>query len=468
MAMPRRFLNSEGGKMSTLFSILTNQYFLLFITIATGLLVGKIKIKNFSLGISAPIFTGILIGWVVTEFANHTVEGSAGYSAAQKLLSNGLVPSGFSTFFLLLFLVSTGLMAGKSIKNTLKRYGIRFVVIGICIPVVTMLLTILLHSLFLSGNGITSYASSGMFAGSMTSTPAYGTSEDIINALDISELYKNASADKKQKVLDVIGDETLTLENTQYLTEEQVVILQENAQSDLSFAYSLSFPIGVLVIVLMISFIPKIFNIDIEKEKELYEQDIINVDISSKEIPEQKSNFMSIAIVVCIGIALGSIEIPVGSSSFSLGSAGGTLIVAMLFSYIGKIGPFNFRIKNETLTILYQMGIIFFMAVTGLSNGYNVIHSLSEGNGIILVIATVVIEFIAILIAFFIGRKLFHLNWTILSGSIAGGCTSAPGLGAAISTIGNDVPTTGYGASQPFAILSNVLMIMLFFKLFFV
>jgi len=48
--------------MSTINTILTNQFFLMFLAIATGLLLGKIKIKDFSLGISGGIFTGIVRG----------------------------------------------------------------------------------------------------------------------------------------------------------------------------------------------------------------------------------------------------------------------------------------------------------------------------------------------------------------------------------------------------------------------
>ena len=72
---------------------------------------------------------------------------------------------------------------------------------------------------------------------------------------------------------------------------------------------------------------------------------------------------------------------------------------------------------------------------------------------------------IAVLIAFIVGHKVFKINWIILSGAIAGGCTSAPGLGAAISATGSEEPTAGYGAAQPFAILANVLLATLFFNI---
>ena len=48
-------------------SVLTNQFFLMFLAIATGLLIGKIKIGSFSLGVSGGIFTGIVIGYFVTK-----------------------------------------------------------------------------------------------------------------------------------------------------------------------------------------------------------------------------------------------------------------------------------------------------------------------------------------------------------------------------------------------------------------
>ena len=86
------------------------------------------------------------------------------------------------------------------------------------------------------------------------------------------------------------------------------------------------------------------------------------------------------------------------------------------------------------------------------------------GSGLALAVAAIFVEGIAVLISFIIGHKIFKLNWLILSGAIAGGCTSAPGLGAAISSTGSEEPTAGYGAAQPFAILANVLLATIFFN----
>ncbi len=453
--------------MNTIISILTNQFFLLFLTIASGLLIGKIKIKNFSLGVSGGIFTGIGIGWLVTNFAKNVKEGEAGYNIGKKILSSGIVSSGFFVFFLLLFLTAIGLTVGKNIGSIFKRYGIKFVIIGAVIPTVSMLVTVGCFQL-VRGSSVNGFEISGMFSGSMTSTPAYGTSLDVVSNLDIEKRYERLSESDRNRFLAMINqDGSLTSENTPSLTQKQAEAFKEAAKSAVSLGYTVAFPFGVIVIVIMITLLPKLFGIDIEKEKDAYNKELLESQSHGKVIADQPLDFMLFAVVAVIGIVVGSINIPMGSfGKFSLGAAGGVLISALVFSYIGKIGPFNFRMDTKALSMVREMGLTFFMSVVGLTYGYDVINSLS-GSGLSLALMAIAVEAIAVLISFLIGHKVFKLNWVILSGAICGGCTSAPGLGAALSTIGNDEPTAGYGAAQPFAILANVILITVFHNMIF-
>ncbi|WP_367566912.1 hypothetical protein [Lacrimispora sp.] len=453
--------------LSIINSILTDQFFLMFITIVTGLLVGKVKFKSFSLGVSGGIFTGIIIGYFVTKWADGVQEGGLGYANAKRILSTGVVAQAFFTFFLLLFLVSIGLKVGNSIGTIFKKYGMKFVVIGVSIPVVSMIVAITLYATVLSSNkSITPFETIGMYAGAMTTTPGYGTALDAAGNVDYGTLYDEASAEDKNKMLlKVDSSGALTAENTKVLNEEQIAKYKEAASSAISLGYTVTFPMGVLIIAVLIPIIPKLFHIDIEKEKENYQKEMNEVNISGKNIKEQPLNFMVVSLVAVIGILVGSITIPLGSlGSFSLGAAGGVLLAALVLSYIGQIGPVNFRMESKSLGIMYQMGLTFFMSVVGLRYGYDVVTSLM-GAGLALALSALVIEAIAIFVSFFIGRKIFKLNWMILSGAIAGGCTSAPGLGAAISSTGSEEPTAGYGAAQPFAILANVLIATIFFNI---
>lgn len=447
-------------------SIFTNQFFLMFLAIATGLLIGKIKIKSFSIGVSGGIFTGIVIGYFVTKWAHTVQEGSLGYANAKRILSTGVVAQAFFTFFLLLFLVSIGLKVGNSIGMIFKKYGIKFVVIGVSIPVVSMIVSCVLNSTVLSSNpSITPFETIGMYAGAMTTTPGYGTALDAAGNVDYANLYAEAAMEEKEAILQKIDSTgALNAENTVSLSDEQITAYKEASSSAISLGYTVAFPMGVLVIVVMISVLPRLFRIDMEKEKEAYRKEIHEAGgtVSGKEQP---LNFMIIALVAVIGIIVGEITIPLGSlGSFSLGTAGGVLLAALILSYIGKIGPVNFRMDSKSLGIMYQMGLTFFMAVVGLRYGYDVVTSLM-GSGLALAVSAIAVEGTAVLISFLIGHKLFGLNWIILSGAIAGGCTSAPGLGAAISSTGSEEPTTGYGAAQPFAILANVLLATIFFNI---
>ena len=415
--------------METLISVLTNQFFLIFLAIATGLLLGKIKIGNFSLGVSGGIFSGIVLGYFAYSWAGSVQKGALGYSSAAAVLKNGVVSNLFFTFFLMLFLVSIGMKVGGGIGSIFKKYGFKFVIIGVMIPVISMAVAVAAYHLVLKGNPVVSeFETIGMFAGAMTSTPAYGTALDAAGS--------------------VVSGQAL-----------------EAASSAISLGYTVAFPIGVLVIVVMMSLLPKVFGIDVAAEKAAYDKELEETSGSEKKIKDGPLDFMVLALVAAIGILIGNISIPLGSfGSFSLGAAGGILLSALLFSYIGKIGPLNFRMDQKALSILYQMGLTFFMAVVGLRYGYDVINSLM-GSGLQLAIVAIFVEAIAVLVTFLIGHKLFKINWILLSGAIAGGCTSAPGLGAAISATGSDEPTAGYGAAQPFAILTNVLLATLFFTI---
>ena len=297
------------------------------------------------------------------------------------------------------------------------------------IPVISMAVALVAyHLVFKNSPAVGEFETIGMFAGAMTSTPAYGTALDAVG--------------------NVVAGDAL-----------------EAASSAISLGYTVAFPIGVMVIVVMISALPKLFGIDVAAEKAAYEKELQESAVNEKKIKDGPLDFMVLGLVAVIGILIGNIKIPLGGfGEFSLGAAGGILISALIFSYIGKIGPINFRMDQKALGILYQTGLTFFMAVVGLRYGYDVVNSLM-GSGLQLAIAAVFVEAIAVLIAFIVGHKVFKINWIILSGAIAGGCTSAPGLGAAISATGSEEPTAGYGAAQPFAILANVLLATLFFNI---
>ncbi len=455
---------------SYLVSVFTNTYFLLFVTAALGAALGKIKIKGFSLGNAAGIFSGIFVSWLVISIAKTVPESNEQfYSTAQNLINNGLVAQPFMMFFLILFIASVGLSVGGKIKAALNKTGLKLVVLGILIPVVAMALTwgCLMVGPSLMGDSFNGYAISGLYSGSMTNTAALGTSYEVVGDLEVADRYAALSDADKTRVLETIGAEDTT--PTETLDDAQVATFLGKAKASIGTGYAISFPVGTVGIILAMSLLAAATK---KKKPAVSEQHAQGGGaFGGKGADNGKPFFYSAVIfglVIAVGILIGSIEIPLGSSvSFSLSAVGGVLISAMVFSNIPKIGPFDLTMNPKTLGFLREFSLIFFMSVMGLLYGYNVVSALS-GSMFILAIMALVVEVIGILVAIFVGRILMKMDWPLLAGAICGGCTSSVGLGTALSTMDSDEPIVGYGISQPFAILANVILISLFHSYFFI
>ena len=212
------------------------------------------------------------------------------------------------------------------------------------------------------------------------------------------------------------------------------------------------------------------FRFDVEKEKEKYfaqkKIDLSNVKDSEKNtIPEVKMDFVGFSIAAFLGYFLGSIKIAMGPlGTFSLGSIGGAIIVALILGSIGKIGPINFRMDSVVLGKMRTYFLSIFLAGTGLNYGFRVVEAVT-GDGIMIAVVSALVAILSVLFGFLLGHYVFHVNWTLLSGAITGGMTSAPGLGAAIDALDSDEPAISYGATQPLATLCMVIFSIIIHKL---
>lgn len=132
----------------------------IFLTLALGFAVGRVKIKGFSLG----SVTGVLLMGVVI--------GQLGISIS---------PTVKSTFFLL-FLFAVGYSVGPQFVHSLKKEGIPQILFAVLVCV-TCLLMVWICSLF-AGFDIGNAA--GLLAGANTISAVIGVATDTINQLDIS------------------------------------------------------------------------------------------------------------------------------------------------------------------------------------------------------------------------------------------------------------------------------------------
>ena len=384
-------------------SLVGNSLLMLSLAVLTGILLGRIEIKGFRLGISGALFTGLGI----------SILGS--FSIFGMDIPQVKVPHSYFIISLALFVAAVGLMAAKDIGGVIKAHGFKFIVAGFLMTLVAATLTILGAKAFSSLGHVDPRLIEGVFSGALTSSPGLGAHIEGVS---------------------------------------------EAAREKITIGHSIGYPFGVVMVILFQELWPKIRNIDIEKEKEKFKSHIDEVTSGDrKEITKDTVTFSvgGFTLAVVLGGILGEIPIPLGPlGTVTLGITGGVLPAALVIGYIGKIGPINTRMSHEVLSSIRSLTLALFLAVVGIEAGEGFISALM-GAGLTLVLITFIVGLGAIAAGMLLLRGLWGLDWIVVSGAITGGMTSTPGLGAAIEATGTEDVGAGYGSTYPFALIGMVI-----------
>lgn len=457
-------------------------FVLIFAAIFLGMLFGNLKIKSFSFGGAGPLFIGLLIGWGVLKYAHAVPQGSENYAAAQSFIKIGVINNLLFNTFLVLFVTAIGLLASNSIVKVVKKYGLQFVILGFLITFVGAAATVGMTKVLPQ---FSPYKISGTYTGAMTSSPGLAADLEATQkeAKNKADHYTELSDKKKHTVLMVLneyyagaGEEDtamLTLENTQTLTEEQKADFVEAAMADTGIGHSIAFPFGSLVVIISMTFLHRIFRIDLKKEKEEFAK-LMKDTTTTAAHPSAKAaanepttenskkkgvvfDVAGFSLAALCGLILGNINISLGSlGHFSLGNTGGALLGGLAFGAIGKIGFINFRMDDKVLQVLRTLCLEIFLAIVGLKYGYGVVQAVT-GSGLIFAAVSFVIGMAALMSGFLVGRYVMKLNYILLSGAICGGMTNTTGMGTLLDVLESDDAATGYGATFPFAVIGMVL-----------
>lgn len=437
---------------------LMSPFILMFITVVSGLLFGKIKFGKFNFGTSGALFTGLPIGWFMLNLAKGIGEDDKSYKYAQSLIKSGVVDKGFFTLFLVLFVVAVGLLAAKDIDVVLKKYGAKFIIMGF---VVTLLGAAATYGMTFFSQDANPYEVSGVYTGALTSSPGLAAAIETARKHATNEVAKfdTMTAEEREDFFHILGEEYDP--SVTSLTDAQATQFIANAEAGIGVGHAIGYPFGVLIVILAMNFFPKIFKIDVEKEKEIFAKEMSEAKSGKKgkEIPEVSFDMIGFVFACLFGYTVGSIVIDlsfIGLGNFSLGATGGALIGSLIVGYVGKLGFISFRMNSKILGVIREVSLVFFLAIVGLRYGFAVVDAVT-GTGAFLGLVSLVVGVVAMMVGFFIGRYIFGINWVMLSGAICGGMTSTPGLGAAVEAIGSDDPAAGYGATYPFALLGMVI-----------
>lgn len=170
-------------------------------------------------------------------------------------------------------------------------------------------------------------------------------------------------------------------------------------------------------------------------------------------------NLIPIFIGIALGCLLGSIPFvfPGIPQPVKLGLAGGPLIVAILVS---RFGPNYHLVTYTTMSanlMIREIGISLFLACVGLGAGGGFVDTIVNSGGYVWVGYGVLITVVPLLIAGFVARKLFKLNYYTLIGVLSGSMTNPPALAYSNEQTGCDAPSVGYATVYPLTMFLRVL-----------
>ncbi|HBZ70165.1 MAG TPA: putative transporter [Deltaproteobacteria bacterium] len=207
--------------------------FLLSFTIATGLALGALRLRSIRLGVAGVLFSGLLIGHLgfapdptVVDFARE--------------------------FGLILFVYTVGLAVGPGFFNALRTQGLRSNLIALGVVLGGLGLTVASIEL----GGISPAVAVGLFSGGTTNTPSLAAATQ---ALEESTL----SHDAMQRALTEAGVSLGPVAPEQM--HEEVAKLP-------GVGYAVSYPFGIIGIILLFAALPRLFRLDPVQEGEAIER----------------------------------------------------------------------------------------------------------------------------------------------------------------------------------------------------
>ncbi|WP_235295735.1 aspartate:alanine exchanger family transporter [Portibacter marinus] len=172
-------------------------------------------------------------------------------------------------------------------------------------------------------------------------------------------------------------------------------------------------------------------------------------------------NLFSFGLGIAIGLLIGMIEIGFpGGFTFSLGYAGGPLVVSIILGGLRRSGPILWVLPYSANLTLRQFSLILLLAGIGINSGSSFISTFSSGNGLQMFVASLLVVLISTASLLIIGYKLLKIPYSILSGMAA----SQPAvLDFANERAGNKLPNIGYTTILPIALILKILLAQLLF-----
>jgi putative transport protein len=162
---------------------------------------------------------------------------------------------------------------------------------------------------------------------------------------------------------------------------------------------------------------------------------------------------------ITAGLLLGAIQVPLpGHDTFSLGLAGGPLVMGLCLGRAGRTGPLVWTPAYGVNLTLRQFGLVLFLAGVGLQAGSQLAGTLADGALLSTVAAGALVTLVSALTTMLIGYHFLRIPLSVLVGTVAGLQTQPAVLAYALDKTGRDTPNVGYTTVFPLAMIAKIML----------
>lgn len=174
-----------------------------------------------------------------------------------------------------------------------------------------------------------------------------------------------------------------------------------------------------------------------------------------------KLNLSTFGIGICLGLIVGTINIPLpGDIVIKLGFAGGPLLMALILGALHKTGPILWTIPYSTNITLRQIGLILMLAGIGINSGNAFFSTIASVEGLKIFGVGTLVVLISATVMLIVGYKLFKIPFSLLLGMIA----NQPAiLDFAVEKTRNKLPSVGFALMLPIAIITKIIFTQLIY-----
>ncbi len=131
-------------------------------------------------------------------------------------------------------------------------------------------------------------------------------------------------------------------------------------------------------------------------------------------------SYVSVGLGMSLGVLLGLVKIPLpGAGTFSLGLAGGPLLVALVLGRLGRSGSLSWHLPLAANLSLRNFGLTLFLAGVGLGAGAPFVQTVSTEGVMFLALgtATVLAGFLLVML---VGHYALGMSTDDLFGVVSG------------------------------------------------